>query len=138
MFMSSLHSSFDLKEQKRPPSPCEKNEFISWFNILTGGSRDRNGFLCLLTGGTGDSAEITSHALTVQPLTTSKSMGHELSAETFDPDLDMNMFGDLGAGFIDPLGDASMDSFTDLTALLAGVSCCLLFGLICPCNFARI
>lgn len=52
-------------------------------------------------------------------------MGHELSAETFDPNLDMNMFGDLGAGFIDPLGDASMDSFTDLTALLAGVSCCL-------------
>ena len=85
----------------------------------------RNVFLCLLTGGTGDSAEITSHALTVQPLTTSKSMGHELSAETFDPNLDMNMFGDLGAGFIDPLGDASMDSFTDLTALLAGVSCCL-------------
>jgi len=46
-------------------------------------------------------------------------MGHDLSAETYDPDsLDMNMFGDLeGAGF-DPLGDASMDSFTDLSALL--------------------
>ncbi|KAK7092553.1 transcription factor zip-2-like [Littorina saxatilis] len=69
------------------------------------------------TGGTGDSAEIT-RPLTVQPLT-SKFVGQELLDESFEPDLDMNMFEDLGAGFADPLGDASLDSFTDLSALLS-------------------
>ena len=74
----------------------------------------------MLTGGTGDSAEITSIALTVHP-SASKFMGHDdISAETYD--LDMNIFGDLGADYVDPLGDASMDSFTDLTALLNEVS----------------
>lgn len=73
------------------------------------------------TGGTGDSAaaEITSYSPAVQPPVFSKFMGHDLSAETYDPDsLDMNIFGELGAAGFDPLGDASMDSFTDLSALL--------------------
>lgn len=69
------------------------------------------------TGGTGDSVELTSQALTVQP-STSKFMG-ELSAESDHFEIDMNMFENLGADFTDPLGDASMDSYTDLTAFLS-------------------
>lgn len=68
----------------------------------------------------GDSAEYTGNALTVQPAISSpKVTGYDpVSAETtFDAsDLDMNVF-DLGDGF-DQLGDASLDSFMDISALL--------------------
>ncbi|KAL8623496.1 hypothetical protein ACOMHN_015704 [Nucella lapillus] len=36
----------------------------------------------------------------------------------FNPDLDMRMVDHMGAGFVDSLGDASMDSFTDLSSIL--------------------
>lgn len=68
------------------------------------------------TGRAGDSAEITSSLPCVQPAVT-KSGGHDFSAENFDSSLDMNFLGDF-QGFGDPLGDASMDCFVDLNALL--------------------
>lgn len=67
------------------------------------------------TGFAGDSAEITSGTTAVQPAN-AKTLGQDF-VEIFDHDLPLNMFeglGDLG----DPLGDASMDSFMDLTAFL--------------------
>lgn len=73
------------------------------------------------TGGAGGSAEFTSDTATVQPETSmsSKFVGHDdFLADTLKDDFDMDMFGDLGSGF-DQLDDASLDSFTDLTALLS-------------------
>jgi hypothetical protein len=77
-------------------------------------------FCCCVSGVTGDSAEITGDALTVQPaILTAKGLDHVSAETTFDTgDLDMNMFEDFTD---DPLGDASLDSFMDINALLAEV-----------------
>jgi len=67
------------------------------------------------TGGTGGSAEFTS--ITPPPPSDACS-----TSDHYGTDLDLSMLGDLGDVFDDPLGDASLDSFTDLSALLSGHS----------------
>lgn len=71
------------------------------------------------TGITGESGEITGNAMTVQPAHfTSKSLDHDLVSALNTNDLDLNVFGDFDSAFDDPLGDASLDSFMDINALL--------------------
>ncbi|KAL8618442.1 hypothetical protein ACOMHN_049859 [Nucella lapillus] len=76
------------------------------------------------TGLAGGSKEFPSCPPTVYPSTSTatKFVAHDdFLASTLDQeddDLDMDVFGDLGNG-LDPLGDESLDSFTDLTALLS-------------------
>ncbi|KAK7466811.1 hypothetical protein BaRGS_00037078 [Batillaria attramentaria] len=98
--------------------PSSLDQLVDWLDIEGGEARDGTSAPHDIQHfrEAGDSAELTSNLTAVQPALT-KATGHDFSVENFDPDLDL--LGDLH-GFGDPLGDASMDSFTDLTALLGG------------------
>nr|KAG5687936.1 hypothetical protein BaRGS_021644 [Batillaria attramentaria] len=100
--------------------PSSLDQLVDWLDIEGGEARDGTSAPHDIQHfrEAGDSAELTSNLTAVQPALT-KATGHDFSVENFDPDLDL--LGDLH-GFGDPLGDASMDSFTDLTALLGGTT----------------